>query len=61
MLAVYCDQLDKRVLLDLRSLTTIEGESGRLSVSYRCACGRRGTMLTGRDRAGRVMSGHIVD
>lgn len=60
MMAVYCDELNKRVLLDLASLTAIEGDNGRLSVGYRCICGQRGSLLTGRARLGGGMSGHVV-
>jgi hypothetical protein len=61
MMAVYCDDLNRRVLMDLQSLTAIKGEAGRLTVTYRCVCGRRGRMLTGRDRVGGGMSGHITE
>ncbi len=60
MIAVYCDQMNKRVLLDLGSITSMAGDNGRLTVSYQCVCGRRGRMLTGRDRRGGGMSGHIT-
>lgn len=58
MIAVYCDQMNKRVLLGLGSVTAMAGDDGRLTVSYQCICGRRGQMLTGRDRRGGGMSGH---
>lgn len=61
MLAVYCDELNKRVLMDLQSVTAVTGDDGRLTVAYRCVCGRRGRMLTGRDRIGGGMSGHSVE
>lgn len=61
MLAVYCDELNKRVLMNLHSLTAIEGDDGRLTVNYQCVCGRRGRMLTGRDRLGGGMTGHVVE
>ncbi|MFP3913417.1 MAG: hypothetical protein ACLFWM_00955 [Actinomycetota bacterium] len=61
MLAVYCDELNKRVLMNLDSLTAMTGDNGRLSVSYNCVCGRRGRLLTGRDRIGGGVSGHIVE
>lgn len=60
-MAVYCDKLNKRVLLDLQSLTAIQGDNGRLSLSYQCVCGRKGNMLTGRDRLAGGMSGHILE
>lgn len=59
MMAVYCDELQSRVLLDLQSLKTIAGHDGRLNVSYQCICGRKGQLLTGRDRIGGGMSGHV--
>lgn len=60
MIAVYCDEMNQRVLLDLNSITGMVGDKGRLTVSYRCVCGRKGQMLTGRDRRGGGMSGHIL-
>jgi hypothetical protein len=60
MIAVYCDEAGGRVLLGLDALETIRGDDGRLTVSYRCACGRRGQMLTGRNRAGGGFSGHLA-
>lgn len=59
MMAVYCDELNTRVMLDLGSLTEVTGNDGRLAVSYRCQCGQRGRMLTGRDRVSGGMSGHV--
>lgn len=59
MIAVFCDEIRKRVLVDLNSLSAITGHDGRLNVSYQCICGRKGTMLTGRDRIDGGVSGHI--
>lgn len=59
MISVYCDSMNSRVLLDLHSLTSIEGSRGRLTVGYECICGQRGHLLTGRDRIGGGMSGHV--
>lgn len=61
MMAVYCDELNKRVLVDLQSLTELQGDNGRLRLTYKCICGRRGRMLTGRDRFASGMSGHIAE
>ncbi|HEX2153101.1 MAG TPA: hypothetical protein VHL52_03885 [Acidimicrobiia bacterium] len=61
MMAVYCDELNKRALVDLQSLTELQGDNGRLSLTYQCICGRRGRMLTGRDRFAGGMSGHIAE
>lgn len=61
MIVVFCDELNKRVLMDLQALSAIEGEAGRLAISYQCVCGRKGRLLTGRDRIGGGMSGHIVE
>ena len=58
MLAVYCDELNKQVMLDLNSVAGLEGEDGCLTLSYQCLCGQRGRLLTGRDRSPR--SGHLV-
>lgn len=60
MMAVYCDELNRRVLVDIPSLTGLTGDDGRLTVTYECICGRTGRMLTGRDRFGGGMSGHIL-
>lgn len=60
MMAVYCDHLGKRVLVDLRWVTAVQGDEGRLALTYQCPCGRRGQMLSGRDRVGGGMSGHIA-
>lgn len=60
MMAVYCDQMNKRVMLGLDSVTSVTGEEGRLTVLYRCACGQRGQLLTGRNRVSGGMSGHLV-
>lgn len=59
MMAVYCDDLGKRVMLDLNALEAIDGSDGRLSLVYRCLCGRRGELLTGRERVAGGMSGHL--
>lgn len=61
MMVVFCDEIRRPVLVDLRSLTAITGDDGRLDVTYQCICGRRGRMLTGRDRIAGGMSGHIAD
>lgn len=60
MIAVFCDELSRRVLVGLDAVEAIQGDDGRLTVSYRCACGRRGEMFTGRNRPGNEMSGHIA-
>jgi len=60
MMAVYCDDLNRRVLLGVSSLSTVAGDDGRLSVTYECICGQTGRMLTGRDRIAGGMSGHVV-
>lgn len=60
MMAVYCDTMQRRVLLPTDELVGIEGHDGRLTVTYRCACGAAGQLLTGRDRRGGGMSGHIT-
>ena len=59
MMAVFCDEMRKRVLVDLGSLTAITGHDGRVNITYQCICGRKGRMLTGRDRIAGGMSGHI--
>ena len=59
MMAVYCDELNKRVLVGLDSIFTIKGFDGSLRVSYTCLCGRHGVMDTGRRHQGVETSGHI--
>lgn len=60
MMAVYCDELNKRVMLPLDAVSEMTGEQGRLTVHYRCLCGQRGQLLSGRDRQGGGMSGHVT-
>lgn len=60
MMAVFCDEIHRRVLIGLDSIDAIRGDDGRLTMTYRCACGRRGEMLTGRHRPGGGLSGHLV-
>ncbi|HSJ33583.1 MAG TPA: hypothetical protein VLB85_00810 [Acidimicrobiia bacterium] len=60
MIAVFCDEIHRRVLVPLDDVEAIRGADGRLTVGYRCACGRPGEMLTGRRRAGGEASGHRV-
>lgn len=48
MMAVYCDELNKRALLDLSSLTSVTGTDGHVSLTYRCLCGRPGRIHSGR-------------
>ena len=60
MIAVFCDQLDRRVILDLGAICSVAGEGGRIDLAYRCICGRRGQMMTGRDRVPGGISGHHV-
>lgn len=59
MMAVYCDELNRRAIIDLDSVEGVAGTDGRLSVTYRCVCGQRGRLLTGRDRIAGGMSGHV--
>lgn len=59
MMAVYCDELNTRVILNLESVEGVVGNDGRLSVTYQCVCGQRGRLLTGRDRIAGGMSGHV--
>lgn len=59
MIAVYCDEMNTRVILDLGSVSSVTGEDGRVDLVYRCICGQRGRMLTGRDRIPGGTSGHI--
>jgi hypothetical protein len=59
MMAVYCDELQKRVILNMDAVTGIAGHDGRLSVAYDCVCGQRGRLFTGRDRIAGGMSGHM--
>lgn len=60
MMAVFCDDIGRRVLVGFDAVEAIQGDDGRLTVSYRCACGRRGEMFTGRYRPGSGMSGHTA-
>lgn len=60
MIAVFCDEIRRRVLIGLNSVESIQGDDGRLTLSYRCACGRRGEMLTGRHRPAGGLSGHLA-
>lgn len=60
MMAVFCDEIHRRVLIGLDSIDAIRGDDGRLTVTYRCACGERGEMLTGRHRPGGGLSGHLA-
>lgn len=59
MMAVYCDTLGRRVLLPTDHIVRLEGNDGRLTVDYRCVCGAPGQLLTGRNRRGGGMSGHL--
>lgn len=60
MMAVYCNELNTRVLLDLQSVEGICGADGRMNLTYRCICGQRGRMLIGRAR-GETTTGHVLD
>ena len=57
MMAVYCDELGKRALLDLSSLTSVTGTDGHVTFTYRCLCGRFGRVLSGRQVG--WASGHL--
>ena len=59
MMTVYCDELEKRVILNVGDVLGINGHDGRLTVAYTCVCGQRGRLHTGRDRISGGMSGHI--
>lgn len=59
MMSVYCDELGKRVLLDLHAITSISGDYGRITLDYRCICGNPGRLHTGRHQPS-GMSGHVA-
>jgi hypothetical protein len=59
MIAVYCDEMNSRVLVDMGSVSRVSGDGGSIDLVYRCACGRRGRLLTGRDRLPWGSSGHV--
>ncbi len=59
MMTVFCDELGRRVLLDLQAVTGISGDYGRITLDYRCICGQHGRMYTGRNRNS-GMSGHVA-
>lgn len=58
MMAVFCDELGRRVIVGIDAIESLSGHDGRLTVDYRCVCGQRGHLLTGRERRGGGMSGH---
>lgn len=58
MMAVYCGELNSRVLLGLDSMLGLDSDDDGVSLVYRCVCGRRGRLVTGRDRRPEY-SGHI--
>jgi hypothetical protein len=60
MMAVFCDDLGKRVLIDLRSITEVKGDYGRIALGYRCICGKHGRLYAGRERLSGGMSGHVA-
>lgn len=48
MMAVYCEDLNKRVLLAMGSVVAVHGDEGAIRVHSRCVCGRQGELITGR-------------
>ncbi len=59
MMAVYCQELNTRVLLGAEAMLGIERDDGGVSLFYRCLCGRRGRLASGRARRSNQSSGHI--
>jgi len=49
MMVVHCARLDREVLIWASSITGIDRTDHGLVVSYRCACGEAGRLLTGAD------------
>lgn len=47
MMAVHCARLDREVLIWANAITGIDKTDQGLVVSYRCACGDAGQLLTG--------------
>lgn len=47
MMVVHCSRLDSEVLIWSSAITGIENTKQGLVVSYECACGHPGQLLTG--------------
>jgi hypothetical protein len=47
MLAVHCARLDREVLIWTNAITGIDNTDHGVVVSYQCACGEAGQLLTG--------------
>jgi hypothetical protein len=47
MMVVHCARLDREVLIWSTAITGIDNTEHGLVISYRCACGEPGQVLTG--------------
>lgn len=58
MIAVYCENLESRVLLGLDSLGSLTNSDEGFDLTYRCLCGEHGRMQTGTRSV--ETSGHFL-
>jgi hypothetical protein len=52
MFDVYCPRHGRRVLLFPGDIERVENTGSGIEVVYRCFCGHRGVLYTGRSRRG---------
>lgn len=59
MMAVHCERLDREVLIWTHAIAGIDNTEHGVVVTYQCACGEMGQVLTG-SRAKQEVSAHVT-
>ena len=58
MMAIHCERLDREVMIWTGQVAGIDNTEHGIVVTYQCACGEMGQVLTGAGAA-REVSAHV--